>query len=186
MKITSKAEMYELLRAGRLGNTIGMWDLDKFDPSIFPESKPMHVRYASTRVGADNTLFTDLRADEVLPTIYRNVANGWPIHTARIGEDIPDSTRVFQGEFNVSENHYDLTYTFLPEPVRFALSKEQHYAVGLKALLLMQHYVDPASLDDILYLSERYDGAVVEFTTCSIDVGLIPHRNTVIWEVRNY
>ena len=45
--------------------------------------------------------------------------------------------------------------------------------------------VDPSSLDDIIGLVDDYPEHVVEFSTFSVNVGLL-QRPTVIWEVRRY
>jgi hypothetical protein len=46
--------------------------------------------------------------------------------------------------------------------------------------------MDPSSRDDLDALFDLYPDAAVEFACFPHNLGIFPHRNTVIWEVRNY
>ena len=107
-------------------------------------------------------------------------------------EDPPNEFRTMQGEFSRIGGTPSLTYTFLKEPMYLAFRKEQLGATGWQATELLRKYCDPASYDWIQEATELYsdhtgvDTPVIEFTCFTINVGTIPHRNTVIWEIRNY
>lgn len=58
------------------------------------------------------------------------------------------------------------------------------YTGGLVVWVKLSTVMTPSDLDDMRDLVERFPGHVVEFMTCSKFVGVLPHRNTVIWEVR--
>lgn len=51
---------------------------------------------------------------------------------------------------------------------------------------LQQTFMDPSSIDDINDLLDLYPSATIEFACYPMDVGVIPNRNTLIWEVRDY
>ena len=55
---------------------------------------------------------------------------------------------------------------------------------GAEALAVLKWGMCPSSYEDWLALSERFPTAAIEFTCFRIPFGIIPHRNTVIWEVR--
>lgn len=46
--------------------------------------------------------------------------------------------------------------------------------------------MDPSSQQDLDDLLDLYPDATIEFTCYDIDLGVIPNRNTIFWEVRNY
>lgn len=59
-------------------------------------------------------------------------------------------------------------------------------SAGLLARSLLRHYCDPASVDCIYELLDLYPDHAIEFSAFRVPVGTVPHRNTVIWEVRDY
>lgn len=62
-----------------------------------------------------------------------------------------------------------------------------HYeATGLKAEVLLKGAMSPGSYEDFQILRETYPDHVIEFTVYDAPVGDIPHRNTIVWEVRLY
>lgn len=183
MKITRKQQMYQLLKSGRLGNTIQMWTY----PELLQEKHlpdRISIRYNSYKLHGPCKTHIPIQELNKWLNYYHN--QGWRRETAIFSVELPDDKRILQGQFCISEHFYDLTYTTQPLPMRQAFKKEQKYASGIEALSIMQSNIDPASLDDIIELSKYYEGAVVEFTACSVDIGRLPHRNTIIWEVRNY
>lgn len=180
--IKTKQQMYTLLQNGNLGNTIQTWNYSEFEPNLC--SNKVHIRYANKKL--HGPCHTGINPQDVNQLLDMYEQQGWNKSTAIIGLDLPNDKRVLQGQFQITENHYDLTYTTIPLPMRQAFDIEQKYASGLIAITIMRTFIDAASLDDIVELSIKYDGAVVEFTTCSTNIGNLPHRNTIIWEVRNY
>lgn len=57
-------------------------------------------------------------------------------------------------------------------------------AVTIRAL--MTQFMDASSREDVDALLDLYPDATVEFACFSVNVGVIPNRNTLIWEVRDY
>jgi hypothetical protein len=91
-----------------------------------------------------------------------------------------------QGEIARSEYYFNLTYTFEKAPMRIAFARDQWYTTGLKAKALVEKYMDANTLNDLQELWDVYPEAVIEFTCFDCNIGTKPHRNTIIWEVRNY
>jgi hypothetical protein len=105
----------------------------------------------------------------------------------RFNEGMPDEFLTIQG--NV---WYDLglklEYSCVPgighrDAVR---QPNMRQAEGLMASSLLKTYLDPNSHDDLRELLDLYPEAVIEFSTYSKPVGVLPNRSTVFWEVRNY
>lgn len=96
------------------------------------------------------------------------------------------ANRTFQGEAYRAPGGLYLNYTTSPGGMRTALERDGHHASGLAALMLLRRYLDPNSYDDLMTLLDEYDGAVIEFTAFDGEVGALPGRRSLIWEVRSY
>jgi hypothetical protein len=55
---------------------------------------------------------------------------------------------------------------------------------GVAARHLLRSVLNENSYDDLMTLFEQYPGHAVEFTALSRCFGIVPHRNSVVWEVR--
>jgi hypothetical protein len=181
MQITTKRMMYELYAAGCFGNRFAAWDSLKDAQAVLPSDAHISIRSRGPSPGGPCLVDVPLSTAVERLSIY--APQGWT--QWQFIEPVPRCV-VFQGEVMCSEAHYDLTYSTLNLPMRPALAQAPQYAQGLRVLHLLQHYMDPASYDDIQALLTFYDGAVVEFAVFAQNVGIVPHRNTIIWEVRHY
>jgi hypothetical protein len=70
--------------------------------------------------------------------------------------------------------------------MRLALREQATSVQGLRAQLLLRHYLDESSYSDVVELLTLYEGHVIELSAFDIAVGEQPARNTLIWEVRAY
>ena len=70
--------------------------------------------------------------------------------------------------------------------MRTAFSKQNLHARGLTAKLLLQRYLLPVDFDELVSLLDDYPDSVIEFSNFNQRCGIIPHRNMIVWEVRNY
>lgn len=77
--------------------------------------------------------------------------------------------------------------------VRTGLTMRESIAKGLlvhrspmETKALIDYFMDPSSRDDLEELLEMFPDAAIEFACFPINVGVIPRRNTIFWEVRNY
>lgn len=61
---------------------------------------------------------------------------------------------------------------------------KQH--TGIEATLLLRKHLNAYSLDDLYTLRDIFPGHVYELSACSRNIGRIPNRNAVMWEVRAY
>jgi hypothetical protein len=99
-------------------------------------------------------------------------------------ETAPDSEILIQGELMQSYEYLELTYSFEKVSNRKALENPS-FARGLQAQMLLEKYLDKASLEDINEILYLYPDHVVEFSTFAIKLGSLM-RNTIIWEIRKY
>jgi hypothetical protein len=106
----------------------------------------------------------------------------------RFNESMPDDDLLIQGNVFIAVGGLALEYsTAAGIPHRKAVSQPyMRFAQGLLAVSLLRSHCSPSSYDDIMDLLDLYPEAVIEFSTYQYNVGCLPHRNTVIWEVRNY
>lgn len=180
MKITSKHQMYELLLSGRLGNYARAWTSAS---EVLASGYWGEISLRAQRV-RDPVKLYHVPADRLLDTLRQ--------HGLQDREDLvfseapPDDKRVIQGELTVTERGLYLNYTFARHPMRIAFREESRHAYGATAVQIVRDYVDPPSQDDLWDLLETYPGAVIEFSTFRVPVGVMRHRQTLIWEVRHY
>lgn len=101
-------------------------------------------------------------------------------------ESMPEEKMIIQGEVTNFRGPLYLLYSSLPESMNIALDKDPHVAEGLNALLLLKQSMDASSFADLEVLLEMYPFSTIEFSSFSANVGVVPNRNTVFWEVRDY
>lgn len=183
MKILTKKQMYALYESGAFGNHLRLWsDLDSFLKSDYQGS--FTLRYRGTSPGYFG-LYNITR--ETLQDRLSEAAKEKPLELARItvNESAPDDRLLIQGE--VQRGIYGLELTYSQEKVKMRIGMENpSFATGLKAVLILKHFMSPDDWDDLNLLLDTYEGAVVEFSTYEMDLGSCPHRRTIFWEVRHY
>ena len=100
-----------------------------------------------------------------------------------------DPTRViFQGELMRSHRGLEATVGLYPRMAMrpaMAAGLLRPY-IGLIVHQYMKFFMDGNSYDDIMSLMDEYPESVIEFSTFDEWVGIMPRRNTIVWEVRNY
>ena len=184
--IDNKRDMYALYEAGKFGNRIQTWpSLRHFwvDDAFHPWTKNVVLRYKQPNSGF---CVFDLPVSEINQTIERWVAKGANPELIAISEAIPKEIVMLNAEVQRSHNYYDLRYSTEPNHMRPALMKSQQHAGGVKALNIIKSHMDTASYELLNDLLDEYPDSVIEFTCFSAYVGVIPGRNCILWEVRNY
>lgn len=182
MEIRSKAEFYKLWQAGVLGNRTQLFTTLK---QAMDSGAPTVGFREIGRAGGGMWERSDTR--QQIPEIHaRWLATGRPFI---MDDGVPNNRSTMQGE--ICRTHEGLQgyiatgYALLPMRRTMAAGLHKHYS-RLEVRLLQQRYMDPSSREDIDALLDIYPDATVEFTCFDVNVGNIPNRNTMIWEVRNY
>lgn len=175
MRIATKAAYYRLWRAGLLGNRPRTW-ADAAALAASGWTGPVVAR--STSIGGKTRY--GISVEEALALAAREPG-------LTFNELLEDEHILLQGEVQRSEHGLILFYSFAPGlRMKEALAREPNHAIGLTAKIILDHYLSPASRDDLDALLDLYDGHVIEFGVYARNVGDQPHRNTLFWEVRDY
>lgn len=182
MKIVSKLQFFEMWEAGLLGNRTHLFR----DPeAAFRSAFPL---IGFRQLTAGGGLWERVPREHVLVTAERWKARGVPfimdsgIHPATDADitlqgEICRTVRGLEGFIGVTPGHH----------MRSAMKNGLlHSYSGAMVQVILPHYMDPSSQDDLEELLRSYPDATIEFTCFRCDVGVFPHRNTLFWEVRDY
>lgn len=173
-RIDSKAQFYRLYSAGVLGNRSHQWfSLADFLSSGFTGE----VGIRSLKAGGRCQYY--VKSGEVAERLRQF----WPSDGYNISPMMPPTLLV--GEIGCYPDWF-LYYSTNGQQMRDALRAAPQWAEGLKARVILKHYMDPHSWGDLQDLMDLYPDAAIEFGVYNQPVGILPHRNTIIWEVRNY
>lgn len=183
MRITTKAQMYELLTLGKLGNRFRIWESDEAFKAAVDEGFNWLVGVRC--VGCPGLPYFHHKTYEEAIAIGADLrrTHGYPI---RYYEASPDPFITIQGEFVEADMGPMLEWSTVQTHMRAAFAAQRNMLYGPGARLVLQRELSPGSYEDFLALGRLYPEATIEFTAYEIFVGDIPGRNAVVWEVRNY
>jgi hypothetical protein len=181
MEIRSKREFYQLWEEGYLGNRTRLFHT--LDEALASGASRVGFREITQGGGK----WERAERPEQIPEIYHRwvvdgkpfiMDDGVPNHRSRMQGEM---CRTFEGIQGVIALGYGLP------PMRLSIAQGLHTQYARVAVrILMQQFMDPSSQDDIDILLDLYPDATIEFTCFDVNVGHLPGRNTMIWEVRNY
>jgi hypothetical protein len=180
VKITSKAQFFDMWEAGLLGNRPHLWrSVDDAYNSGFPQ---IGIREIGKAGGG--------RAQIVPRCLLHETATQWKLAGCRFIMDstAPNERTILCGE--VCRTHSGLggllaerSFCSMREAQKGGLLRP---VTGSVILALTQRYMDPSSREDLNALLELYPDAAVEFSCFTVNTGIISGRNTIFWEVRDY
>jgi hypothetical protein len=180
MQIISKTQFFMLWEKGMLGNRTNLWR----DP------------VAAFHSGAPEIGFREMGKSG--GGAWEKVPRGLVMSTAQrwtdagrsfiMDDGCPDWCRTLQGEVcRTVGGLYGYLDTSSNLPMRPAMAGGfMRHCSGATTLALIQRFMDPQSQDDLWALLDLYPDAVVEFSCFGVDVGVLPNRNTLMWETRCY
>lgn len=189
VKITSKRQFFDLWEAGVLGNRTMIWH-DVEDALASGSPKIGFREVGKTGGGLWELVVRAPNRDDYAKTV-REVATRWRMQGRRfiLDNSVPNEKSTMQGE--VCRTYQGLQ-SFLAigrglPPMRLSIAAGLHaHRNGCETNLLLDQYMDPSSRDDLRDLMDLYPDAAIEFTCFSVNVGNLPHRNTILWETRDY
>jgi hypothetical protein len=186
-EVTNKKQMYSLLSTGTFGNTVPQY-FDLFSWVMSPD----HSKYKlwgirSGVAGGDKRMQLNVHRATV-PRLYEE---WFPEGGGNISPMIDQWAKLRAevmlnrfGPFGLQVHYAD---GYDPDnPWRGSFQKYGRTVSGLVATHLLRKYLWPSDYEDLMLLLDRYPDHVVELSACSRAVGVVPRRNTVIWEVRKY
>lgn len=186
MTVQTKSLMYKMLASGEFGNTVPQWfSLDKWEAE-----RPQAIELWGIRsglAGGDKRMRLNVPTVEVAG-LYRE---WFPSDGGNISPMI-DMYAILRAEvWEADISPCGLMVYFADgydpaDPWRGSFRKYGRTLQGIQALTMLQRHLWPNDLEDLRLTLERFPGHVVELSACSRAVGVIPHRNTIVWEVRNY
>jgi hypothetical protein len=188
MKVTDKAQMYDLYERGLFGNKLRTWD--SYNSLLRSRYEgPLTVRYKGENGG--KWCRYGVPFSQVPNVIREWVAEGADSSLVVMNEAAPDFLLAIQGEVQRSPQGLTLFYSTERARMRDALKSSGRHAFRIEADALLKRHLWPPSYDDLMELLDTYHGGdsescVVEFSAYEIRVGDCAHRNTVVWEIRSY
>ena len=176
--VQTKEEMYRLYYQGAFGNKLLTWS--SYEDLL--KSKyvgTVSMRYKGKAGGGRSAYNVKIE------NIPEEMAS-WISQGAESNESAPDERLIFQGEIMRDLNFYHLMYSFEKTKMNVAMRNNPLTAKGLKVVTILKEYLSPNSYEDLMLLLDKYPNSVIEFSVYEMDLGCVPHRNTIIWECRNY
>jgi hypothetical protein len=183
MTIRCKAEFYQLWEAGCLGNRTQIFHT--LEDAIRGTPSGM-VGFREIGKTGGGRWDRSANHDEARQLYFE-----WCMEGRRfiMDDGVPNWRSTMQGEINRGiEGLYGyiaVGYGLPPMRLSMAQGLHRHY-YRVQVRVLMQHYMDPASQDDVDALLDLYPEATIEFACFDVGVGHILGRNTIFWETRNY
>lgn len=166
---------------GLLGNRTHIWR----DPQLAYASGAPGIGFRELRFGgAGAGAWERVPRENVFTTHQRWRALG---RDFVMDPGAPDSHQTILGEITRTYRGLEGYIGAAKVPMRVAMAQGLLLPrSGATVIALLDRFMDSSSRDDIDALLELYPDATIEFACFDIDVGVIPGRNTLIWEVRNY
>ena len=188
ISIDNKRDMYDALKSGRFGNRQVILPISETLEWFQDPSTSRYPLYAIRYMIPNHKewMAYDIVPEMVWPTICDWEAEGAKGELMNVTPMMPDDLIVVQGEAMRSAQHgWSFTLSYEKRPMRMSLGNSALHA-GPIYLSVLRGLMTPSSYDDFETLFETYPDSVVEFSVYSRNVGTLPYRNTIIWEVRNY
>lgn len=185
MRVADKASMFRLLQEGAFGNTTPQWfsvEAWQSDRLGARTGGLWGIRSAATS-GGDKRTKLNVPVEEV-PGL---VQQWFPGGGGQISPMVDHSATL---RAHVHRDHQG-TQLWYVEGLR-QVSWREAFAIHSRrcertaAELILRRHLNENSFDDLHALLDRFDGHIVELTAMDRCYGTVPHRNTVIWEVRDY
>lgn len=183
--INDKKLMYSLLKAGRLGNALQSY----YTLSDWLASNPKNAKtYWGIRTN-DTSMDKRMRLNVQRIEVEKLYTDWFPDGTGGNISPMIDMHCTCKLQLWDAPHGYELQYITMwdfVDPWRGSFEKYGQHATGIKAKAILRHYLNENSYNDLQDLLAMYPGHVVEMSSCDICIGTKEHRNTIIWEVRNY
>lgn len=184
--VLDKRENWRRASAGLYGNRLRSWD----SLAELRASDWTGLVTIRTLIGGGGPCVYDVPADragEVCEEL------GLPEAMLCFNEGADDSRVVVQGEYLNDALVLDgrtfvgaLRFSTVRLKMRDALRAEERTAYGLAAHGVLRNAMTPSSWADFETLLEQYPGHVLEVSVYSGNIGSIPGRNALVWEIRRY
>ncbi|VVB78041.1 Uncharacterised protein [uncultured archaeon] len=181
--IKYKSEFYELFNNGFFGNKA---DTAISYEEVIKKGWKGTVSIRSRGNGTARALVYNFPIENIPDEIEKRRKLGFDVTKLSFSLTPPDDKLRIQGEIMRTEQGIFVLYSTVKKPMNLSLRDEEKIATGICAQKLLEENLFPVSLDDIYEILELFPNDVIEFSSYDVCVGNLPHRNTIIWEVRGY
>lgn len=177
VNISHKYQFSKLYEAGVFGNKLRSWGTIQ---ELLDSGYMGFVNIRTRGVGGGGAAAYNLRVRDVRDYLK---AHDLPESKTMANVPAPDHKLLWQGEL------WGTRYLFIDRTpglnMRQAILRARKIE-GAQAFWTLKSTLTPSSFSDLVALLEQYEPNVVELSVYSEPVGLIPGRNAIVWEVRNY
>lgn len=178
--IKTKQQFIDKWLNGEFGNRVEAWRT--LEETLQSGKSPIAIRFKSLSA---NSIY-GIRRDDLAARVQQLEDEGIHNNDLYFNEAAPDKALLLQGEYWTGiPNHY-LLFSARQAPMKQALQFKNLESQGLSARMLLQRHMTPSSFEDFMELADKYKDHVIEFGIYTRNVGFIPNRNVLIWEVRKY
>lgn len=183
MNIYSKVEAVELYHKGLFGNHLRLWDnYTDLMASSYNGTVSIRCREASSLQYQYSIPVGRVHEVCSIAILQNPKIQMWHFY---FNESAPDERLIIQGELMRNEKGLYFFASTAKDKMRNALKKAKEY-FGLQVLIMLKSLMTPSSYSDLEVLMEIYPNSIIELSIYDHNLGNIPGRNTLIWEVRNY
>jgi hypothetical protein len=175
-----KRSAYQLYYNGAFGNKLRTWD--SYDEIVRSGYKGLvTIRYKQSW---SRFLTYNVKVGEIPALLKRYQGEGADLKLMTFNEAAPDERIIVQGEYMNLDGEEWFFYSTEKTRMRQALQHAKHMS-GPGVRLVLKSAMAPSSYADFLALIEKCPDHVVEFSVYEINLGILPGRNTIFWEVRD-
>lgn len=185
--IKDKEYFLNLWTLGLIGNRLRAWS--NVTELLNDPNPPALVNMRShdpkdPRERSSKTVY-GIRFQDVCKEVYAKHCDGVDIARLYFNEPAPDEVLKIQGYLARGAGEYILDYsTAVNVKMQQAMQHPKKLSGLSSVTALLRKYMDPTSFVEVFELLDEYPDCVVEFSTYGQDCGILPGRNTLIWEVR--
>ncbi len=186
--VRDKKQNYDLWQSGAYGNKLKAWrTINEWRDSGYRGK--VALRYLGRSGGGACTY--NLHPKEVDAEVSKWVERGLQVERMMLNEMADGNSTVLQGEYFSGVMHAaakpeSFFFSLASVPMRLALKSAPQHTNGLRARLLLRHFMTPSSHADFVALLDQYPEHVVEVSVFERCLGDLPQRNALVWEVRQY
>ena len=139
------------------------------------------------RVGGKGITKYDLTLEKAKNEISNLQKQGFNKEYITFNESMPDNLLLMQGE--LVRTHEGLYFTYSTEKTQMNKAmmgnpSKLNVVKGLQAKLLLQKNMTPESYEDLQILLETFPNDIIELSSWGKNIGNLPRRNSLIWEIR--
>ena len=183
--IENKAECYLLYQNGFFGNQPKTWN--SYEEIIKSGYKGNVTIRTKERIAGVATTKYNVRPEDIEKEIDYITQQGLRIDKITFNESMPDNVLLIQGELTRTEEGLYFNYSTEKTQMNTALRGENSkIATGLTAKMLLKTNLTPESYEDLEKLLDTFPNDIIEISAWDKNIGNIPGRNAIVWEVRNY